>query len=253
MIFDLQKASMWKRISAWLFDMILLGMLVVGIACAMSALLGYDNYSQAVDSAYARYESEYGVTFALSGEEYSRLTPDQQQLWQEAYDALTADRQAMHAYSMMVSLALTITSLSILAGFLILELAVPLLLHNGQTLGKKIFGVGVIRTDGVKLSPVQLFIRTVLGKYTIETMVPVLTVMLIFFGTLGRTGTVLLLGLAVVQIILMAATRTNSPIHDCLAGTVAVDLQSQMVFESREAMIEYKKQMSAEAAARSPY
>ena len=253
MIFDLQKASMWKRISAWLFDFIILGIVVVGIAFVMSSLLGYDGYSAAVDAAYDRYESQYGITFDISEEEYNRLTPEGKQTWQDAYAALTADQEAMHAYSMMISLSLTVTSLSILLGFLILELAVPLLLHNGQTLGKKIFGIGVIRTDGVRLSPVQLFIRTVLGKYTIETMVPVLTVMLIFFGTLGLIGTILILGLAALQLILMIATRTNSPIHDILAGTVAVDIQSQMIFESRDAMIEYKKQASAEAAARSPY
>lgn len=39
---ELQRANMWKRISAWLFDAILLGMLSVGCAFLLSVILGYD-------------------------------------------------------------------------------------------------------------------------------------------------------------------------------------------------------------------
>lgn len=253
MIFDLQKASMWKRISAWLFDLILLGIVIVGIAFSLSSLLGYDGYSETVTQAYAQYEKQYGTTFDLSEEEYNCLTPDQQQRFDDAYQALAQDQQAMHAYSMMVNLTLVITSISILAGFLILEFAVPLLLGNGQSLGKKIFGIGVMRTDGVRITTVQLFIRTVLGKYTIETMVPVLVVMMIFFGSIGLMGTLLIVALALIQAILLIATHNNSLIHDALAGTVVIDMASQMIFETEEAKIEYKKQIYAERAARQDY
>lgn len=253
MIFDLQKASVWKRTSAWMFDIILLGILIAGLAFGMSRAFGYDDYAQSLNDAYDRYEQQYGTSFNLTQEAYLQLTPEQQKTYDEAYDALIEDPEAMHAYSMMISLSLTITSLSILAGYVIWELAVPFFLGNGQTLGKKIFGIGVIRTDGVKLSPVQLFIRTILGKYTIETMVPVLIVLMIYFGTLGLLGTVLILGLGILQIVLLVATPNHAPLHDVLAGTVVCDLASQMIFESREAMLEYKKEVSAEAAARAPY
>ena len=43
MIFDLQKASMWKRISASLFDFILLVIAVAGFAFLLSAILDYVN------------------------------------------------------------------------------------------------------------------------------------------------------------------------------------------------------------------
>ncbi len=253
MIFDLQKATIWKRTSAWLFDLILLGIVIVGAAFSMSSLLGYDSYGETVSQAYAQYEKQYGTTFDLSEEEYNRLNPDQQQRYHDAYEALSKDQEAIHAYSMMVNLALVITSISILAGYLILEFLVPLLLGNGQTLGKKIFGIGVMRVDGIRITTVQLFIRTVLGKYTIETMVPVLIVMMIFFGSIGVMGTMLIVALALIQMVLLFATRNNSLIHDCLAGTVVIDIASQMIFDTEEAMIEYKKQIYAEQAARQDY
>ena len=69
MSYDLQKASMWKRIAAWMFDIILLSVLVVGFGYLLSNLLGYDAYSVALDDAYARYETEYNVVFDISQEE----------------------------------------------------------------------------------------------------------------------------------------------------------------------------------------
>lgn len=252
MIYDLQKASIWKRISAWLFDIILLGIVIVGVAFTMSSLLGYDSYGETVNQAYAKYEKEYNTSFDLSEEEYHQLNPDQLQRYTDAYEALTKDQQAMHAYSMMVNLTLVITSISILVGYLILEFAVPMLLRNGQTLGKKIFGIGVMRTDGIRITTVQLFIRTILGKYTIETMVPVLVVMMIFFGTIGVMGTILIAALALIQLILLT-TRNHSLIHDALAGTVVIDMASQMIFETEEEMIEYKKQIAADQSARQDY
>ncbi len=253
MFFDLQKAAIWKRVSAFLFDLIILGIVAAGIAYSLSVAFGYDDYSQTLEQSYARYEKEFGTTFELTEAEYDSLTPEGKQNYERAYSALLEDQPAMHAYSMMVNLTLVITTVSILLGYLILEFAVPLLLKNGQTLGKKIFGIGVIRTDGVKINGMLLFIRTILGKFTIETMIPVYVAMMIFFGTIGLPGTVLVLGLLLVQVALVIFTRTNSPIHDLLAKTVAVDIASQMVFDTEAEMLEYKKKVHAEMAARQDY
>lgn len=46
---ELQKASFWKRISAWLFDNILLVTLTVLFALMLSALLGFDRQSEALE------------------------------------------------------------------------------------------------------------------------------------------------------------------------------------------------------------
>ena len=42
MTFDLQRANVWKRISAFLFDVILLAISCVLCAWGLSALLGFD-------------------------------------------------------------------------------------------------------------------------------------------------------------------------------------------------------------------
>ena len=98
----------------------------------------------------------------------------------------------------------------VLVAFLLLEFLIPLLLGNGQTVGKKVFGVAVMREDSVKLSPVLLFIRAILGKYTIETMVPVLIILMIYWSVLGFFGTVILFGMLILQLVLLFSTKERS-------------------------------------------
>ena len=253
MIFDLQKASMWKRVSAALLDVIVLVITVVGLAFVFSALFNYDSYNDALNQAYARYEQEYGVVFELTMEEFERMSADEMQNYEAAYGALIADSEAMYAYNMVFNLTLTIATLSILAAYLILEFFVPGILGNGQTIGKKIFALAVMRTDSVKVTPPLMFIRTVLGKFTIETMIPVLIFVMISFNSIGIVGILILAAILILEIVLMAATHTNSMIHDVLAKTVVVDMASQMIFDSEEDMLAYKKKVHEEYVSRQTY
>lgn len=253
MVYDIQKAGMWKRIAAWMFDSIMTGILAVGVGLLLSALLGYDAHSETLDAAYARYEAEYGVVFDISQAEYEAMTEAERESYDIAYDALVADDEVLYAYNMVLNLTLLITTLGILLAVMVWEFLVPLLLGNGQTLGKKIFSLCVIRSDGVKVNNMQLFTRTLLGKFTIETMIPVYILLMLFWGTVGLMGTLILAALLVAQCICVAVTRTNSAIHDLLAGTVVVDFSSQMIFRTTEDLIAYQKKVAAERAARQTY
>ena len=253
MIFDLQKANMWKRVSAFLFDFILLVVAVAGFAFVLSAVLGFDKHNTALNDAYAKYESEYGVVFNISQEEFIQQSEAKQQAWNDAYQALIKDQEAMYSYNMVINLTLVISTLAVLFAYLVLEFFVPLKFENGQTLGKKIFGVAVMRVDGVKVTAPLLFIRTILGKFTIETMIPVLICIMIFFNTIGIVGMLILGLILLLQIILMISTHTNSCIHDVLAKTVTVDMQSQLIFDTEEEMIAYKNKVHAERVARQTY
>lgn len=253
MIYDLQKAGMWKRISAFLFDNILLLVAIVGIAALLSTMLGYGKYSDTLNAAYEKYETQYGITFNTTQEQYNAMTEAEKANYDAAYDALTADEEAMYAYSMMVNLMLVILSGAILLAMFIFEFAVPMLFGNGQTLGKKIFGIAIMRTDGVKVSGPLMFIRTILGKFTIETMIPVIILFMMFLGTIGIIGPFIFIVLLVLQCIMLVMSKSGRLIHDYLAKTVAVDMSSQMIFDTVEDMVEYKKSVAAEKAAKQDY
>lgn len=253
MITDLQKASLSKRIAAGLLDAMLLAVLAVGLASGLSWLLGYNAHSDALSNGYSRYETQFGVDFDVSQADYQAMTADQQANFDAAYQALVSDEQVMYHYNMVVNLTILITTFSILIAMVLLEFVVPLLLKNGQTIGKKAFSLGLMRTDAVQITPVQLFARTVLGKFTIETMISVYIFILIFFNSIGITGPVVVVGILLIQLICMIATKTNSLIHDLLSGTVVVDISSQKIFRTAQDLIDHKKRIAAEQAARHNY
>lgn len=253
MIYDLQKASFLKRAAAWLLDAILVVILAVGIAYLLSSVFGYDKYTDAMSNAYDHYETEYGISFNASQEEYLTWPEEKQEAYDRAYEALVADQDAMYAYNMVVNLSMLVASLSILLSVMGLEFVVPLLFKEGRTVGKRIFGLCVIRTDCVRMTGIQLFVRTLLGKFVVETMIPVYLVMMIFWGIVGLGGTLILLALLLAEIIILIATRKNAAIHDLMAGTVVADYTSQMIFDSSEALLEYQKKIHAEQAARQNY
>lgn len=253
MVYDLQKAGLWKRIAAWLFDGILTGILAVGFALLLSWLLGYDGYSQALEADYAKYEQEYGIVFDITQEEYLAMSEEARQNYDAAYETLIADEAVLYNYNMVMNLTLVITSVGILLAVLLWEFLIPLWLGNGQTLGKKIFSLCLVRNDGVKLNTLQLFTRSVLGKYTVETMVPVVILLMLFWGVTGLPGTLCLLVLGAAQLVCLVVSVNNCAIHDLLAGTVVVDITSQMIFRTTEDLIAFKKQVAADQAARQLY
>ncbi len=253
MIYDLQKASMWKRISAFLFDLILLSIVSVLFAWVLSQVLGYDGYQQRLDEAYTRVGEEYGIDLRMPLAEYNALDDAGKATLNAAYDALSADAEANRTYSMLIQLTILISSIAILLGYLMMEFAVPLKLGDGRTLGKKVFGLAVMQNDGVRLRAVGLFIRTVLGKYAVETMIPVIILMMVFWGTIGVMGPIVLFAILAVEAAVMVGTKTNAMIHDLLAATVVVDYASQMIFDTREDLIRYKEKIHAEMAAKQEY
>ncbi len=253
MIYDLQKASLLKRASAFLFDFIIFSIIAVGMAALMSFLVGYDAQLNDLDACYKKYESEYGIDMDISEEDFVALEEHEKEKYKEAEKAFSADPEITRVYSMIVNSTLLIVSISMLVSFLLSELLVPLVLKNGQTIGKKIFGIALVRTDRVKVSAFQIFVRTVLGKFTIETMIPALLLLMLFFGIMGSVALIVIVLIAILEVVVMIASHTNSMIHDVLAVTVAVDMQSQMIFESNAELIEFKKRSAEQVAREKPY
>ena len=247
MMYDFQKADMWKRISAWLFDFIVICMTIVGIAWLLSMAFRYDFHYANLEAAYDKYEQEYGVSLDISAEESEKLTDEQKAIYQEIAEKIQKDPQVRGAYTVVVNLILTVTALGILLGHFVIGFLIPFFFGNGQTLGKKIFGIGVMRFDGVRLSNLQLFVRSVLGKCIVETLVPVFIVIMTVLGVTGIVGIAVLAAIILSQIVAVIATKARTPIHDMMASTVAVDMASQMIFESPEELLAYKQRLHEKA------
>ncbi len=249
MIYDKQTAGMLRRIPAWLLDIILLITLATGLIAGMSYVLDMDSQVDKMDAIYKRYEKEYGVSFTITGEEYEKLSEADKAKYEQANAALAEDTEAQTAYELLMNLTLITLSVGILGAFLILEFAVPLLLKNGQTLGKKAFGIALMRKDGIKVTPFMMFARSILGKYTVETMMPVLLIVGMFFNGGGGFSVILLAAFLLAQIIVPLVTRDKTGLHDLMACTVAVELSSQMIFDTVEDQEAYYKHLHEENTA----
>ncbi len=250
---DMQKAAVSKRIAAFMLDWMLTFLLAFGLGLLLSSLFQFQGYVDTVSAGYEKYEAQYGVQLMITQEDYNALSAEEKHLFDQATDAANADRELVYAFNMVLNLTFVILTVCVLLSMLTVEFLIPLKLGNGQTVGKKIFGLAVMRVDGVKLQPMLLFVRTLLGKYTIETMVPLLIIVMILLGILGLSGTLLLAAILVVQLVLMFVTKTNSAIHDKLANTVVVDMASQRIFGSELELIAHKERLNAEKAAKTKY
>ena len=239
-MYDFQKADMWKRISAWLFDFILIGIVIVGLLWGFAAVFNTDSYLDGYSSALEEYKVEFGREDSMNQEEYDALSQEAKIKYQQIRSKL------WYNHDMLLNLWLLIASLSITISHFVMEFVIPLILGNGQTLGKKIFSIGVMRFDGVRITPFVLFVRSMLGKCTIETLVPIAMVVMIFFGSIGVVGLAVLAALFLSQVVLVIATKERTPIHDRFAQTVTVDMASQMIFDRPEELLAYKQRIHQE-------
>ena len=123
---------------------------------------------------------------------------------------------------------------------------IPVFLKNGQTVGKKCFGICVMHQNSVKVRNVPLLIRALLGKFTIETMIPIYIGIMFIFGSISILQIFILLLLVIVQVVMLITNRYNALIHDAMSYTVVVDKETQMIFDSEEDLIKYKEQKAAE-------
>ena len=228
MIYDLQKADIWKRASAALFDFIMMAILSIGFIFLLSLAVGFQGYSDKYEARQDVYEEKYGVSFDEidSLDKYEKLSEEEKAVFDTAFGEFANDDEAIYLYNMLFHLTVITISIGLLLAFAVLEFIVPLIFKNGQTLGKKIFGIAVMRLDHVKITAPFLFTRNILGKYTVETMIPIILIILIAYNIVGVMGPAVILLIFLANIIMMIATRTNSAIHDMLSRLIDFRIES---------------------------
>lgn len=255
---DLQKASIGKRIIAFIFDFICVITIAVGLMIPFSAAVGYNDYADKLDSVTEKYRKEYNIP-EITSDEYDKLSAEEKEAYTNDYNAaveaankaLENDEKAKKIWNMVTHLSLLIVIIPLLISFILYEFVLPLFLKNGQTLGKKILGIALMHKEGIRVKNIQLFIRALFGKFVVETMLVLFVI--IYFGLLTDITLICLLIYVVAQIICMVSSHSNSPIHDLMAGTVAVDMASQRIFETYDQLIEHNKKIAAERAKRQTY
>lgn len=256
-MYDIQKASILKRVSAWILDIILLSILVTGFAWVISDIADLDAKIVRIEELKDHYVDKHNITTIYTQEQLAELTEEERLAYEAAVAAaekeIAEDAELMELYSLYIQTVIMMAGLSVFFATLLLEFCVPLLFGNGQTVGKKIFSIAVMRSHGVKINGVCLFIRSILGKCTVELLVPMMCVIMLYLGLTGVFAVTVVNILLLVELVLVISNRNNALIHDIMADTVVVDMASQMIFASEEERLEYQQREAAEKASRQVY
>ena len=253
MAFNLQKANFWKRISAFMFDFVLTLVIALAIMIGMHAILKVDAKIEKLNNYRAEFAEKIDLDLDLSNEEYEKLPEAEKKAREEKFKELEKmlweDKEVRSLNSEIITNVSVSVITSLLIGTTIWYFVIPLCFKHGRTLGKKIFGLAVVRTNGVKLTNPILFVRSLIGLYAIETMFPLTLLFMTLFGSLGIVGLITIGLFAILQIFVMIYTKTNSCIHDLLTDSVVVDMASQQIFETQEERTEFDKAEAARKAA----
>ncbi len=253
MAFNLQKANFWKRISAFMFDIVLTLVIALAIMIGMHAILKVDAKIEKLNNYRAEFAEKIDLDLDLSNEEYEKLPEAEKQAREEKFKELEKmlweDKDVRNLNSEIITNVSVSVITSLLIGKTVWYFVIPLFFKHGRTLGKKIFGLAVVRTNGVKLTNPILFVRSLIGLYAIETMFPLTLLFMTLFGSLGIVGPITIGLFAILQIFVMIYTKTNSCIHDLLTDSVVVDMASQQIFETQDERTEFDKAEAARKAA----
>ena len=243
---DLQKAPFGKRIFAFLADLIVAAILISGLYFAFSAILDVDSYTAKYDGILKSYEERYGVSFDTTQEEYDAMTDAEKEHYNEAVDAMNNDEDANRAMKTALTMGFAIIAGGIIVSMLLLEFIVPLLMKDGRTLGKRLFGLGVMRRNFTRITPVQLFVRGVIGKGVFELVLPIMIIFSVLLGITGIFGLILLGVMVIAEIVALVRSDSNSMLHDVLADTAVVDWASQLIFDDEKRRDEFIRRQKEE-------
>ena len=263
MIYDLQKASVLKRISASLLDIILALIIATGLFFALSSIFHYDSRLDDYNESIAVYkETIKPYDIMLGDQKYSEIEdPDSlpselKILYYENKRAMENDPIVLQLFDevitkqkKLISLTLLFVTFGVLLSILTVEFFIPLILGNGQTPGKKMFGICLMMDNGVKVRTLPLFVRALLGKFTVETMIPVYAAVYLFFGQVNLLMVFLTLAMIMANLLMIIINPRNALLHDVMSYIVAVDKHSQMMFETEEELIKYKEEVARKNAA----
>lgn len=129
-----------------------------------------------------------------------------------------------------------ISAISYLSSFLIAGIicyiVLPLIFKNGQTLGKKLFKLGLANADGYKFSSSRLIMRFVPFLVVVVGMIFLIEANLYIALTIVTT-------LLLVSFALAMSSPKRMSLHDFTAQTIVIDLKGSILFNNAGEEEEY--------------
>ena len=226
---EIKKAGLVKRGIAALVDLILIAALCIGVGFVVSPMTNYDEKIQEYEELIDEYTEKYGIDTELTQEQFDKMTKEEQDAYnmrvEEANAALNEDEYALELYYDIIVLSLFNVTVYILVAYLVLGFVVPLLFGNGQTIGKKLFGIGSVSFSGNRINIIQLLVNSGIKGVSLW-LVPAMYCFA--FMDLGVSFVHLRYAIALlclINIICFLATKNRLWLHNVISGTVCADVK----------------------------
>lgn len=232
--YTIQKASFFKRVVAFIFDMICVMFLFVAVENLVSHPIVNAAYNyEELDHRYEEKLVEHGIGY-FDEKDDNKFKLNEIPEGETDYDwtSFRKDEEALYLEGMVSNLNLFKLTLDALLSELIIFCIVPLILKNGQTLGKKLMHLGLISTNEVKVRSWNVFARYAIGIFALETMIS------FFFFTFFIIPLPLLL-----TVVFAISSKRGMALHDYIGGTIVIDMNNTVILDTVE---ERKKRIQEE-------
>lgn len=247
---EFYKAKPIKRLAALMIDLVMLIAITAGIWIGMYTAMDYDSYVQEFQGYIDEYAQKHDVDLSIPSNELQNYPEDVQKKYNEALLDLNDNKQAMASYAQQFKINMLAAMVGLFVAFVILEVMIPLILKNGQTVGKKIMGLCVMHKYHVRVGFMQIIYRSILGKYFIGTLIPVAMLIMKNYGVMGTTASLIMAVIAMVQGFIVLMSQANCGIHDKLFNTVVADFKQQYIFDTWDERCDFEEAYEKEMAER---
>lgn len=226
-------AKIIHRLAAFLLDLILFVILLTGFLYLISAIFHYNSH---LDNLHEEYRKIGYEIYNEETKEYEIISQDDPNI-EIIMKEKNQNEIIIKEESFCNSFVLNSPLVAIFLSLGILEIIIPLILKNGQTIGMKCFHVGLLSNNKIAIKPIQTFIRGLFGKIIILTCIPYLGIFYIFYSSLyahgGLLGSIFVLIVAITNSALLIFNKKHVGIQDILAQVYPVDA-SQVIFYRNE-------------------
>lgn len=170
------------------------------------------------------YNSDIGIEEELTEEDFLHFYKS------DAYPNAYRDLVRRDFYKSTADVGYFYTTLAIVSASvvsaIVFYVVLPWILKNGQTIGKKIFKLGLATYDGYLFKNSQLLLRIVPFLLALlAQLIPVIFSQILYL-------VIFYVALVLVSFALMMASPKKAALHDFAARTIVVELSSSILFEN---------------------
>lgn len=240
-LFKVCKPKTIHRLAAFLIDAIVFVILFTGVLYLISLIMDFDAH-------YALLQEEYKkvgyLIFNEEKEKWEFLTSTAPN-YEEVTKLVTENKVIMEELFFVNSFSVKSPLIAIAIVLLVVEFIIPLILRNGQTIGMKVFSIGLISNTGIAISPIQLFARCFIGKMAVLGIIPALGILYIFLNySGGLLGSLIVLVIYGINLFLLIRSKNNTGIQDLIANVIPVDAKETIFYRTMKEFNEANKNIN---------